>query len=132
MTTQELTEIHELSDFDLDHVVGAFTNVERKEHTLHEPGAQPTPPHPARSQLMNELQQCADAYAQLLASTNLVWPNEIRIKPIILAAGSKHLIGFRRDRREAVFVFTASHFARFRLWHKMDVPKASPDVRFRG
>ena len=38
-----------------------------------------------------------------------------------LAARSKHLIGFRKDRREAVFLICAVHLAIVRDWHLTDI-----------
>jgi hypothetical protein len=40
----------------------------------------------------------------------------------------KHLIGFRTDRREAVFLFDGH----VRYWHKADIPSCTAHVRFWG
>jgi YidB-like protein len=45
---------------------------------------------------------------------------------------SKHLIGFRRDRREAVFLYRAGPFTDVRYWHLAAFPRAAINVAFGG
>jgi hypothetical protein len=42
---------------------------------------------------------------------------------------NNNLIRFRRDRREAVFLFARS-LANVRFWHKADIPMTPINVRF--
>jgi hypothetical protein len=45
---------------------------------------------------------------------------------------TEHLIEFRRDRREAVFLFRARHFVDVRYWHKADIASCTAYVRYWG